>query len=338
MFVGKHGSLCWLSAALLTMLNAAGSSAAAGMAAPHLCWDTESRSLGGESFAWASKSVWPLLVLPGGTVGWGPGHRRGWGLDVGRALTACWCPMSEALLCGSGWFSTTEGLLCAYCWPVGTLGCWVGLEPKVFFPPPLQAVGCRKLVSPMLTQAWLCLVSGAFLWGRIIWPNSSSPLSVAVLQLRRVVEPGWPQERPTQLSGNYRLWECQRWGHRGLVKIAQCWSQNPGVLGLPLLLFPFFLVEAQRLFWLRWERMLWRTSGGWTLSFDRSEQEDRFLQLGEIEEPSQGKLEDPAGYLWIQATSVSFSLPQQTNESKGRIWAGMAGWTHTNTTSACALS
>lgn len=61
------------------------------------------------------------------------------------------------------------------------------------------------------------------------------------------------------------------------------------------------------------------------LNFGSNRQEDRLCIWGEMEEPSQGKLEAPAGSLWIQTRPVSFSRPQETNKTKGRIWAEGGG-------------
>lgn len=135
-------------------------------------------------------------------------------------------------------------------WPIGTpLGCWVGLEPKIFFLPPLETTCCGKRISPVLSQVSKGLaVCGAYLWGRILLPDFSLPLGLAVLKLRWMVELGWAQERLTLLSGNYRLRECQRWRNGALVKSHIVEELDPDILGLHLLLFSFYLAAAQRLF------------------------------------------------------------------------------------------
>lgn len=65
------------------------------------------------------------------------------------------------------------------------------------------------------------LGSGAFFWGRVTLPNSSSPLGLVVPQLRREVELGWPQGKTDKVFA---------WGNGGLLATTEMGTQTPGIL------------------------------------------------------------------------------------------------------------
>lgn len=159
-------------------------------------------------------------------------------------------------------------------------------------------------------------MNGAFLWGRVILPDSSLPSGLALIQLGWVVELGSPREAPHCFQGvtdsekvRSRRTAAWRRSHSGGAEPRHSRPSSLAVFSLPCC---------------RSETVPAKVGGRGCrgvdlvieLSFGRTKQEHRFYTTGEMGDLSQGKV--PCS-LPLGTDHTSFLLPIPRKQNCGRI-------------------